>query len=729
MFNETDKKIIETEIQGLKETKLELIKKLNVLNIAHVNLSDPDQLHSNQIKINEIKSRIEENDNLISEKKVFLQEKSLEPLSNDTKNDLTKAIEIYKQESNKLSYGSTKEDFKRILDLKTKIFDELFDDSDKKLSFVSSKKELMHSSVLFETIYSSETLAQTTVLEIQKIREEVDNYKWYDRSIIVSSLTLSLLNFKFDEKKANLLLDFLTDFETNVWERALVGLVTSIIYQKNRGWQRSNVFMNRLESLQNNEKIQKGLKTIDLVLKNQTYKHTFFNENIYEIDLFKNPMNSFVPFYENNEIMNNAIENAEYSFDIDDFQEYVTTLPLMSSHKYTLCLALSEGKLSKSTLETKTAIKFNNSLALSDILAPYQNLFSEYYYFFNFFPEKSKSDILNKQISITDTHLKKIILNKINQLLIEGNSDYHNKKYKSAISKYEQVIKIETDNKEARWQLGNCYYYINNIKLALGHFESIENTENINKDIFYKIAICHNRKKNYIKSNEYALKLEETKKHQNYELLSLISDNYFEINEKDKSLAYLKKAEEKTIDDLDLRLLAERYNQASEFIDAERVIKEAINLNPKNYGHWLELADIKCNTFSWTEGLEAVKESEKLNNDKDYNKASVKMTHGRILLFSGNNILEAKNLFEQALKHKDSPKELLYGNLGHFYLTQDNEEEYIKNYLECIKILKDKKDFEDRMTKDLKYLINLGISKEKYISIKNQIISLYTETK
>ena len=44
---------------------------------------------------------------------------------------------------------------------------------------------------------------------------------WYDKSILVSSLTLSLVRH-FDIQKVNLLFDFFEEGENQVWQRALI---------------------------------------------------------------------------------------------------------------------------------------------------------------------------------------------------------------------------------------------------------------------------------------------------------------------------------------------------------------------------------------------------------------------------------------------------------------------------------------------------------------------------
>jgi len=67
--------------------------------------------------------------------------------------------------------------------------------------------------------------------EINIVRQIIPSrfIPWYDKSILVSSLTLSLIRH-FDLQKANLLFDFFESRENQVWQRALSGLVLGLYY-------------------------------------------------------------------------------------------------------------------------------------------------------------------------------------------------------------------------------------------------------------------------------------------------------------------------------------------------------------------------------------------------------------------------------------------------------------------------------------------------------------------
>jgi hypothetical protein len=227
---------LDDELNSLLEIKQSWIRKRNDLRLEEPKLSDVDILHTLRTKIEEANEKIKMYDIEIAELEQKISTARAPFESEMTKEEVVReqvvigsienALEVLTQETKDLNYTSTKEDISKIHNLRVKIHNKLFQDLDKQLEFVVSKRDMMYASALFDTIYTSEILDTITINEILKIRtNDNNNFKWYDRSLIVSALTLSLINFKFDNKKANLLLDFVTDFEPKVWERALTGLI------------------------------------------------------------------------------------------------------------------------------------------------------------------------------------------------------------------------------------------------------------------------------------------------------------------------------------------------------------------------------------------------------------------------------------------------------------------------------------------------------------------------
>lgn len=651
------------------------------------------------------------------------------PLVKDGNNEISidKVMEVLNQEVDDLNYSSTKDDISRIHNLRIKVQEEYFKNIENQLDFIVSKQELMNSSILFDRIYTSEKIDIITANEIQKIREnESQSYKWYDRSIIVSAVTLSLMNFKFDQKKANILLDFIIDSEPSVWERALTGLIIAIIYQKNRSWLRADNFIKRLEILRKNDEIQSGIKCIDFILKNEIYKSNLINPNLFKLELFKNPMNCFVPFYENNEIFRIAIDNANNDFDVDEFTNYINEMPFMDSYKYALCVGLNEGGLKKVILDKDSSIKFRKRLILSDNLSPYQNLISEFYCFSKYFPEKRIIDFFDKQLLLTKTDLKTIILNRAAQLLLEANTFLTERKYPEAITKYRDLLKIDSTNKEARWQLASCYNDQKEYKKELPILLELEkeNKSEYDKQLFQNIAICYYSLNRHNESNLYCEKIERKEKYLNFNLLHLKADNYFELNDFINSEIYLRKAEEQISNSNEMRRAGSIYNGIGCNDDAMRLVKKALEINPEDASSWLLQGIIYCDLFLWDLSISSIKKAKELDDEDKYTCLAL----GRSLLLSKINLKNAKQLFEKCLKSKEL-KGITFGNLGHLYLIEGDRDSAIKMYYECIQRLIDENDFNRKMIFDLRFMTRIGIIETDYLSIVETVIKDFQLTK
>lgn len=677
--------------------------------------------------------------NLLKEKKANLNEAGLENIKirdeNESDNDvLLKAIEVLKQSNRTINYNSTKEDLAKALNVKSKIFEELFDEIDSQIEFISSKKELMYSSVLFDKIYTSEKIDSVLTLEIQKIREKND-YKWYDRSVIVSALTLSLMQFKFDEKKANLLLDFVTDFEPKVWQRALTGLTISILYQKNRGWLRASNFVRRLSTLKNNQEIQDGLKDIDYILKNELYKSNLYNPNLYKNEFFNIPMNCFVPFYENNEVLTTTIDNVanDSDFDANDFQSFINNVPLIDSSKYSICLGLDTNKVSTVKIKKSSLYAINTSLRLSFDFNPFQNLISEIYFFFENYPSKLIDDVLKKQLLLSKTELKNYVLNKITQLLVEANTLYQTKEYTAAINKYLDLLRIDKNHLDARWQLGNCYIKraykkTNDVQQGLNIFLNFEKENKIENKIssdalLEKIAIIYFKLENWEKSLEYCNSIKDSDAINSFSILCLKAENYKELEKNSDSEKYCIYAEEKAEDEDDMCSIARIYLSINKFQEALRMVKKALETKPNDVDCIRLLGEVYFDLFEWNLSIEAFEKAFELKEKSPY----LQLDLGRAYLFSGKKLPEAKKIFEKLISTDNDCTIVAYGNLAHFYLIEKNLDKAFEYYSDCLIKIGDADDFNKKMKIDLKFILKAGVEEYVYENIRQEVIDKNTD--
>ena len=83
---------------------------------------------------------------------------------------------------------------------------------------------------------------------------------WYDKCLVVSSLTLSLLRH-FDSRKIALLFDFYETNEDQVWQRALIGLSLGLYFYDNRISYYPDI-LQRLKAYQGNKDLEKYIEAI-----------------------------------------------------------------------------------------------------------------------------------------------------------------------------------------------------------------------------------------------------------------------------------------------------------------------------------------------------------------------------------------------------------------------------------------------------------------------------------
>jgi tetratricopeptide (TPR) repeat protein len=113
--------------------------------------------------------------------------------------------------------------------------------------------------VIFRIIWHSDKLKDTEIDLLGKISKS-DAIAWYDKCIVVSALTLSLLRH-FDSKKIDLLFSFYETGENQVWQRALVGLVLGLAFYDRRIVYYPEI-LQRLKAIQGINKTDKNIEII-----------------------------------------------------------------------------------------------------------------------------------------------------------------------------------------------------------------------------------------------------------------------------------------------------------------------------------------------------------------------------------------------------------------------------------------------------------------------------------
>ena len=193
---------------------------------------------------------------------VNLQDTKLETLSDE---NVIKILRHFNRQSQNRNLNE--KELADAIDTRNKIIAAITNEFDNQLEL--NYKEVF-SSVMFDRILGFQQIQKNDIDLVQKFRNN-KAYNYQDRSLIVSGLTLSLLNH-FDPNKIQLLIDIISDFEEETWQRAMVGLLLSLIRYNNRLSMFPEI-SRRLYELKTIPNIQQGIVFINKILQNKCYSH------------------------------------------------------------------------------------------------------------------------------------------------------------------------------------------------------------------------------------------------------------------------------------------------------------------------------------------------------------------------------------------------------------------------------------------------------------------------
>ena len=130
------------------------------------------------------------------------------------------------------------------------------DEKTEKNQVIDYQKSLLS---IFRTIWLTDKFREAEISMAGKICKS-RLIPWYDKAVLVSSLTLSLVRH-FDIQKVNLLFEFYEEGENQVWQRALIGLFLGLYFHDYRLSYYPEI-ANRLEVARENRKLEKNIEAI-----------------------------------------------------------------------------------------------------------------------------------------------------------------------------------------------------------------------------------------------------------------------------------------------------------------------------------------------------------------------------------------------------------------------------------------------------------------------------------
>lgn len=576
-----------------------------------------------------------------------------------TKDDVSNIIELIdKKTSELLNAPSNKDLIKEVKDLRTKLDQLLFNKVDY-LTVVDKPFRNADLQILFDNIYSSEKLTSSVLEQIQNIRNNGDNYKWYDRSVIVSAITCSIIHFnKADERKINLLIDFINDNEEKVWQKAITSLFLVLNHLGNK-WLRLTSIKTRIKSLTQNLIIQDACTSIIKLFGVGLNNISMINEELFTNSYFHDsPFNYFFPYHQEENPEFNLVYETYEGDDIEDFITFLNEIPIPDQLKYLFCRDQNtENKEEAEDQKDERMEKTRYILNYNSFFYPFSVYVQEIISFYKFFPVLKHKEKLKSQLVLTETPLKDYLLNEKHKFGALGFHFMKEKNWSQAIVNFKEAIRIDPNNTSDLINLANCYNSNSDYNNELSIRINIQNIEPLNEDnLIGLFDLYFDIRKNFIDSLKIAQNLIDIDSN-NSDYYNCCGLSNAELKQYDKAFENYSKAIK--IDPDNVAIYNNRANLYSSIDKYENALSDwnsAININSKD------------DNFYYSRALILTKQRKYIDSNKDLDIAISINKKFEYLLRKADNYLFSLD-FDNALKeiekaeNLNSNKEEIY----HFY--------------------------------------------------------------
>ncbi|MFO8067590.1 MAG: hypothetical protein R6U11_08420 [Bacteroidales bacterium] len=399
------------------------------------------------------------------------------------------------------------------------------------------------------------------------------NLPWHDKCLAVSALTLSIMRY-FDVEKIIALFHFVEKKEDSVWERALTGIIFSMLKFNDRFYLYP-VIREKTEELKDFPDIEKHIEAIiiqytkskatekvtdkwekeilpemmkmrpkieekldlDNLFKEKTGEEqnpdweTVFEDDpglldklaeftqmqMEGMDVFMSTFsqlkhfkffhkvgNWFLPFYSQNEHINNLIKDPEEGIDLSPLIEKLEdTYFMCNSDKYSFCLNLElvppqqkSMMMNMMSSELKNISEVEKDESVLDNLTKSKSIYSQYfqdlYRFYKLHPWKREfEDLFEPKIDIFNTDFIKVLISNKSILRNIAELFFEKKFYEDALSVFLSILEEDKSNIELFEKIAFCYEKTGNFKNALEYYKKAEIIETGRLWIIKKIAFCN----------------------------------------------------------------------------------------------------------------------------------------------------------------------------------------------------------------------------------------------
>ncbi|MCH7658310.1 MAG: tetratricopeptide repeat protein [Bacteroidetes bacterium] len=460
--------------------------------------------------------------------------------------------------------------------------------------------------------------------ELAEMLRKNRNFRWHDKSLFVSAITLSLLRY-FDIRKFHILFDFYVDNTREVKQRALIGLVFTLFKYDQRLYLFPEI-TGRLKMLKDKKGIQKEIEAIIIQIirsketekiskklrdeiipemvklqpkledkldlknlvpedlmddKNPAWK-TVFEESddlfgkveeftklqtegadvfmtafasLKNFDFFRKTMNWFMPFYPDNQVIDESLMLEENSFDKVAFIDglYHTGF-LCNSDKYSFLINVKRmpGMQKKIMLELFNAeMKGMNELSESDELIDqfsrdkviYTQYLQDLYRFFKLYHNKAEfEDVFSGDLELYNSLFFNILVDDIT--ILRNIAEYYFEKdyFRAALEIYNKLHKQGIKSFEIIEKIAYSYQRLRKWDIALEYYKQAELFEKNRLWVMKKMGLCYRKLGDNQKALEYYKEAEKINSEDLY-IQALIGRCYLDLKDFETALKYYFKVE------------------------------------------------------------------------------------------------------------------------------------------------------------------------------------------
>jgi tetratricopeptide (TPR) repeat protein len=377
--------------------------------------------------------------------------------------------------------------------------------TEKVMDSETARKEFID--IHFEEISGEGGISPATLGFIYSLRTDKELYEPYRQSLIISALSLGLIR-KYNEKKTRLLLDFATDDDPLLSNRALTGVVLGLLDKENYI---SDEAKRKLKTLRDNAKIQRGLLAIFLLIGNleqlQKITEALSQIDYKKFEFFDSVQHWFQPFYEDNPLLKENVADKQLVKILLESKFFIG----LDNLRY--AFALLTPNLPKENIENiKKAASLDQYILGSiktDSLREKFLLEAEIAkYVFEFYSYAVKNgdaalvNLIEDKENLRTGYLHKLVLNETTLTLLEASRCYLERKFNEAAATTKKILEDQPNNMDALILEASSHYASGSFEAAIPALEKVRTKGMEEPQLLAMLGDAYFNTKNYDKATD-----------------------------------------------------------------------------------------------------------------------------------------------------------------------------------------------------------------------------------